>query len=72
MRTIEEGRAASKSLRKKIWLFSFYVPESSFRRYHSKPNSDVGIFSPKTEGIQTKVARLLIGWLPRKFKSLKF
>jgi len=35
------------------------------------PNSDVGIFSPKTEGTKTKAARVLISWLPRKFGSLK-
>jgi hypothetical protein len=28
-------------------------------------------FLQKTEGTKTKAARLLIGWLPRKFKSLK-
>ncbi len=33
---IEEGRAASISLHKKIWLFSFNVPASSFCQYHSK------------------------------------
>jgi hypothetical protein len=36
------------------------------------PNSDVGIFSPETEGTKTKAARALIGWLPRKFGSLYF
>jgi hypothetical protein len=35
------------------------------------PNSDVGIFSLKTEGTKTKAARVLISWLPRKFRSLK-
>jgi hypothetical protein len=35
------------------------------------PNSAVGIFSPKTEGTWTKVARVLISWLPLKFRSLK-
>jgi hypothetical protein len=34
------------------------------------PNSAVGIFSPKTEGTKT-AARILISWLPRKFRSLK-
>jgi hypothetical protein len=35
------------------------------------PNSAVEIFSPKTEGTKTKAARVLISWLPRKFRSLK-
>ena len=35
------------------------------------PNSDVGIFSPKIEGTKTKAARILISWLPYKFRSLK-
>jgi hypothetical protein len=34
-------------------------------------NSDVGIFSPKTEGAKTKAVRLLISWLTCKFRSLK-
>jgi hypothetical protein len=36
------------------------------------PNSDVGIFSPKTEGTKTKAARVLIRWLQHKFRSLYF
>jgi hypothetical protein len=40
----------------KIWLFSFYVPTSSF--FHIIPNSAVGIFSPKTQGTMTKAARV--------------
>jgi hypothetical protein len=37
VKPIEEVRAASKVLiLKKIWLFSFYVPASSFCCYHSK------------------------------------
>ncbi len=35
------------------------------------PNSDIGILSPKTYGTKTKAARVLISWLPWKFKSLK-
>jgi hypothetical protein len=34
------------------------------------PNSAVGIFSPKTEGTETKAAMVLIRWLACKFKSL--
>jgi hypothetical protein len=34
------------------------------------PNSDVGIFSPKTEGTKTKAARVPISWLPLKFGGL--
>jgi hypothetical protein len=34
-------------------------------------NSDVGIFSPKTEGTKTKAAWVLISWLPCKFRGLK-
>jgi hypothetical protein len=33
-------------------------------------NSAVGIFSPKSEGTETKAARVPIRWLPRKFRSL--
>jgi hypothetical protein len=36
------------------------------------PNSAVRIFSPKTEGTKTKVARVLIRWLAHKFRSLDF
>jgi hypothetical protein len=36
------------------------------------PNSSVKIFSPKTEGIKTKAARVLIRWLASKFISLYF
>jgi hypothetical protein len=36
------------------------------------PKSAVAIFSPKTEGKKTKAARVLIRWLPRKFRSLYF
>jgi hypothetical protein len=35
------------------------------------PNSYVGTFSPKTEGTKIKAARVLISWLPRKFRILK-
>jgi hypothetical protein len=35
------------------------------------PKSNVGIFSPKTEGTKTKAARVLISWLPRKLRSFK-
>ncbi len=35
------------------------------------PNSAVGTFSPITEGTKTKAARVLISWLPRKFRSLQ-
>jgi hypothetical protein len=35
-------------------------------------NSAVGIFSPTSEGTKAKSARVLISWLPRKFRSLYF
>ncbi len=50
---IEEGREASKKSSLKIWPFSFYVPSSSFCRYHSKYTVAVGIFFPKTEETKT-------------------
>jgi hypothetical protein len=66
---IEEGRAARKSPRKKFGYFLSMSQQAVSADII--PNSDFGIFSPETEGTKTKAARVLIGWLLRKFRSLK-
>jgi hypothetical protein len=66
---IEEGRAASKSPRKKFGYFLSMSQQAVSSSIF--PNSAVRICFPKKNLTKTKAARVLISWLPHKFRSLK-
>ncbi len=63
MATIEEG-----TVERQIKVLIGYFLSMSQQAVSADiiPNSAVG--SPKTEGTKTKAARVLISWIPRKFK----
>jgi hypothetical protein len=52
IRTIEEGRAASKSPHKRKFGYCLSMSQQAVSA-DIIPNSAVGIFSPKTEGTKT-------------------